>query len=112
MVGCGLGEGLEPALQGLITYLVNSTQTVELFMTLAVCDTIAELVGGPITAQLMDIGRRPGHASDGICFLTSSVCPSLFFKIKNKKNRRVNQINRSWVDLVRNASWLFVVYTS
>jgi hypothetical protein len=66
MVGCGLGEGLEPALQGLVTYLVNSKQTVELFMTLAVCDTIAELVGGPITAQLMDIGRRPGHASDGI----------------------------------------------
>lgn len=73
MAGCGLGEGLEPALQGLITYLVDSDKTVRLFTTLAVCDTIAEFVGGPVTARLMEIGRRPGHASDGYCFLGSSV---------------------------------------
>jgi hypothetical protein len=74
MIGCGLGEGLEPALQGLVTFLIDSSQTVQLFSSLAVCDTIAELVGGPMTARLLEIGRRPGHASDGICFLSSAVC--------------------------------------
>lgn len=77
--GCGLGEGLEPALQGLITYLVDSDKTVRLFTTLAVCDTIAEFVGGPVTARLMEIGRRPGHTSDGYCSLGSSVRRNPFF---------------------------------
>lgn len=73
MVGCGLGEGMEPALQGLVTYLTDSAHNAQLFTTLAVFDTIAELAGGPLTASLMAIGRRPGHASDGYCFLASSV---------------------------------------
>ena len=74
MIGCGLGEGMEPALQGLVTYLTNSAHNAELFTTLAVFDTIAELTGGPFTASLMSIGRTPGHASDGYCFLAPPVC--------------------------------------
>jgi len=73
MIGCGLGEGLEPSLQGLVIYIVNTKQTVMLFSILAVCDTVAELIGGPLTAALLNIGRKPGHASDGFCFLNSSV---------------------------------------
>lgn len=73
MVGCGFGEGIEPALQGLVTFVTDSGQNARVFTTVAVCDTIAELTGGPVTARLMEIGRRPGHPSDGICFLASSV---------------------------------------
>lgn len=76
IIGCGLGEGLEPSLQGLVTYIANTKQTARLFSILAVYDTIAELIGGPLAASLLKIGRRPEHPSDGICFLNSSV--SLF----------------------------------
>ena len=44
--------------------LDDSDKTVRLFTTLAVCDAIAEFVGGSVTARLMEIVRRPGHASD------------------------------------------------
>ena len=73
MLGCGLGEALEPALQGLVTYLTDSAENAQLFTTVALCDTLAELTGGPFTARLLAIGRRDGHPSDGICFLASSV---------------------------------------
>lgn len=79
MIGCGLGEGLEPALQGLVTYLTDSSRNLKLYSILAMCDTAAELISGPLTARLLEIGRRPGHASDGICFLTSSVSLALEF---------------------------------
>lgn len=73
MIGCGLCEGLEPALQGLLTYLTESSRNAQLFITVAIADTMGELVGGPLTAQLMAIGRGPDHPSGGVCFLASSV---------------------------------------
>jgi hypothetical protein len=85
MVGCGLGEALEPALQGLVTYLTDSSENAQLFTTVALCDTLAELTGGPLTARLLAIGRRDGHPSDGICFLVSAVSTppiSHCFKLK------------------------------
>ncbi len=73
MFSSGLGEGIEPALQGLITFLTDSRRNAQLFTTTAMVDTIAELMGGPLTASLIAVGRRPGHPSDGLCFLASSV---------------------------------------
>jgi len=73
MVFCGLGEGIEPALQGLITYLTDARQNALLLTTIAMIDTMGELAGGPLTARLMAVGRVPGHPSDGVCFLASSV---------------------------------------
>ena len=75
MLFAGLGEGMEPALQGLITYLTNSSANTQLFAVLALVDTVAEFTGGPLTASLMAIGRseQPKHASDGWCFFASSV---------------------------------------
>ena len=73
MIGCGLGEGMEPALQGLITFLADSRRNAQLFTTIAMADTMGELTGGPLTALLMAVGRTPGHPSDGLCFLASSV---------------------------------------
>ena len=70
---CGLGEGIEPSLQGVATFITDSTQNTVLFISIAVCDTVAELTGGPLAAQLLAIGRRSDHASYGISFVMSSV---------------------------------------
>lgn len=73
MLGCGLGEGLEPALQGFLTFLRNSSENGRLFTTVAMADTLGELIGGPVTARLMAIGRSAHTPSEGVCFLASSV---------------------------------------
>lgn len=73
MLGCGLGEALEPALQGFAITSTGSARNSLLFTTVAQCDTIAELVAGPLMASLLAIGRTQDHASDGVPFLASSV---------------------------------------
>ena len=73
MTGCGLGESMEPALQGLLTYLTDSARNAQLFTAVAIADTLGELTSGPLAGSLMAIGRRPGYPSDGLCFLASSV---------------------------------------
>ena len=73
MLGCGFGEGLEPALQGVVVYLAKVDRTGQLFAIVAFCDILGDLTGGPVAARLMSIGRGPGHASEGYCFLASSV---------------------------------------
>ena len=73
MFGMGLGEGMEPALQGIVTWINDPAHYAQLFTTLAVVDTIAELIGGPLTATLMSIGRTSTTPSAGYCFLASAV---------------------------------------
>jgi hypothetical protein len=73
MIGCGFGEGIEPALQGFLSFLTHSSRNAQLFTTVAVADTMGELTGGLLTGRLMAIRRRPGHPSDGFSFLASSV---------------------------------------
>lgn len=71
---CGLSEGLEPALQGLGTSLIDSVYNARMFTTIAVVETIAKLIGGPLMARLFSIGRSEGgHGSRRINFLTSSI---------------------------------------
>ncbi|EJT80754.1 hypothetical protein GGTG_00748 [Gaeumannomyces tritici R3-111a-1] len=72
MVGCGLGEALEPALQAFALASTDSSRNAQLFTTIAQCDTLAELVGGPLMAALLSIGRGKGHPSAGINFIASS----------------------------------------
>ena len=80
MIGCGLGEGTEPALQGLATFLTDSRRNTRLFTTIAMVDTLGELTGGPLTARLMAVGRTHDHPSDGLGFLASSVSLSQSLK--------------------------------
>lgn len=71
---CGLSEGLEPALQGLATSLIDGVYNARMFTTIAVVETIARLIAGPLMARLFSIGRsQGGHYSRGINFLTSSI---------------------------------------
>lgn len=69
----GLGETLQPALQGFVTFATGSQRNTRVFTTLALADAAAELIAGPLTAALMAIGRTENHPSDGLCFLASSV---------------------------------------
>ena len=72
-LGIGLGEALEPALQALATIYIDMTSNAQLFTILAVCETLADIVGGPIMAGLLSVGRSPGHPSRGLCFLFTAV---------------------------------------
>lgn len=69
---CGLGEGFEPSLKGLATSLVDASYNARLLTLAMVLEVIGKLVGGPLMARLFRIGRREGHGSDGVNFLTAS----------------------------------------
>lgn len=73
MFGVGFGEGLEPALQGFLSYCVGSMSKAKIFSLYAFVDAAAELTAGPLMARLLAIGRTDTHPSNGICFLASSV---------------------------------------
>lgn len=73
MAVAGLGEGLEPTLQGLVAYATPSAGRPQIFATLAICDTLSELVGGPMTVALMGIGRTNEHPPAGMNFMVASV---------------------------------------
>lgn len=65
-----MSEGLEPALQGLATSLIDRAYHARLFTSLAVVEILAKLVGGPMMGRLFSIG----HArSSGVCFSVSAV---------------------------------------
>ena len=74
MLGMGLGEGTEPALQGLITFLNEPSDYSQLFGIVALVDNLAELIGGPLSASLMKIGRSEHGVSGGWNFVSSAVC--------------------------------------
>lgn len=76
MVFWGLGEGLDPALQGYTSSLVKPENSARLFTTVAFLDTLGELVSGPISGSLYSIGSGPAEWK-GLCFLLSSVWKSL-----------------------------------
>ena len=71
---CGLGEGEEPALQGLATSLIEPAYHARLFTSVAVVEIVAKLVGGPIMGKLFSISRRNDdvNGSAGICFSASA----------------------------------------
>jgi len=69
---CGLGEGFEPSLKGLATSLIDGSYNARLLTLATVLEVIGKLIGGPLMARLFSIGRRDGHGSDGINFLTAS----------------------------------------
>ena len=69
---CGFGEGLDPSLKGLATSLIDGAYNARLLTLATVLEVIGKLIGGPVMARLFAIGRREGHGSDGINFLTAS----------------------------------------
>ena len=73
MLGMGLGEGTEPALQGLITFITEPSDYSQLFGVLALVDSVAGLIGGPVSASLMTVGRSQDSDSNGLNFLSSAV---------------------------------------
>lgn len=72
MLLCGLGEGLEPSLQALGSHFAGKAFTAGFFTFVTLIDTLAEFVGGPLTAALFAIRGSEG-LSAGYCFLASAV---------------------------------------
>ena len=69
---CGLGEGLEPALQALASSIVGEHLYADLFSLVSTLDTLAKLFAGPVMAWAFSIRKADGQ-SGGYCFLLSSV---------------------------------------
>ena len=75
MIFWGLGEGLDPALQGYVSALVEKETEARLFTTVAFIDTLGDLSAGPVAGSLYSIGGM-FRAWKGACFLMSSVSTS------------------------------------
>lgn len=74
MLGAGFCEGLDPALQGLLSVKASTEETGILFALVYMCGLLGDITGGPLMSKLMSIRRSANGASEGYCFLTSSVC--------------------------------------
>ncbi|KAK0645420.1 major facilitator superfamily domain-containing protein [Cercophora newfieldiana] len=72
---CGVGEGAEPALQGLTAALVTPPYYATLFTTLTFLESLGRLLGGPLMAYILRIGRDESGRPTGLVFL---VAASLF----------------------------------
>ncbi|KUJ07816.1 uncharacterized protein LY89DRAFT_352943 [Mollisia scopiformis] len=73
MVGAGFGEGLEPALQGLLSASVSTEEIGRLFALMYTCSLLGDMICGPLMSALMSIGRGENSASDGYFFLASAI---------------------------------------
>lgn len=69
----GLGEGLEPGLQGLAMFFVEEGYTARMFAIIARLNLIGEMIGGPLMAKLLLIGYKGRFQLEGLAFLVSSV---------------------------------------
>jgi hypothetical protein len=54
----GMGEGLEPAIQGLAASFISKTYTARMFTIVTAIDMIAQIIGGPMVATLYAVGQR------------------------------------------------------
>lgn len=72
MVIWGLGEGLEPPLQGLCTSFVDPQYTARMFTTIARLELIARVAGSPIMGALVIVSWKGKVIAEGVCFLLSS----------------------------------------
>lgn len=69
----GFGEAIEPVLQGLCAFFVDSAYTRRMFTTTTSISGVAELIGGPLMGSLVPVQRRGVIISEGFCFFVSTV---------------------------------------
>ncbi len=70
----GTGEGLEPALQGLATSMVDKSHTARMFTNVAFLDLTARIIGGPLMTNLLYIKiKESSFRFEGLSFLISAV---------------------------------------
>lgn len=72
MAICGLGEGLEPGLQSLGSYIVGKPNHATLFTFVSLLDVLGDFLGGPIMAWTYTIRGSDG-LSAGYCFFLAAV---------------------------------------
>ncbi|KAI0903626.1 major facilitator superfamily domain-containing protein [Ustulina deusta] len=72
MLGAGLCEGLEPALQTLLSVSTRSEEMSRPFGVAYAFSLLGDMTGGPLMSALISIGRATATPSAGFCFLGSS----------------------------------------
>ncbi|GAW23526.1 hypothetical protein ANO14919_130860 [Xylariales sp. No.14919] len=72
MLGAGLCEGLEPALQTLLSVSTRSEEMSKPFGVAYTFSLLGDMTGGPLMSALVSIGRGTATPSAGFCFLGSS----------------------------------------
>lgn len=77
MAICGLGEGLEPALQGISASMVDKSHTGRMFTNVAFVDLTARILGGPLMYKILEVKSADSHLSAGLCFALSAVSSGL-----------------------------------
>ncbi|KEY64049.1 Sat21 [Stachybotrys chartarum IBT 7711] len=73
MLAAGFGEGLEPALQGVLAAASQTKAKGSIFALMCTCSLLGDMTGGPLMSALMSIGRGGNGVSDGYCFLASAL---------------------------------------
>jgi hypothetical protein len=73
MIIWGLGEGIEPPLQGIASFIVHPDYKARVFTTVARLEGVARLLGGPLMSSLVIIWWDGRVVSEGLCFLVSAV---------------------------------------
>lgn len=73
VVLCGLGEGLEPALQGYSCSLIDKTENSQLFTAVASMETLARIVAASTMGKLYSVKRDRSGKPTGLPFLVSAV---------------------------------------
>ena len=72
MTICGLGEGLEPALQSFGSSIVGKANHASFFTLVSMIEVVGDLLGGPIMAWAYTV-RGTDQLPAGYCFLLSAV---------------------------------------
>lgn len=72
VVLCGLGEGLEPALQGYSCSLIDKTENSQLFTAVASMETLARIVAASTMGKLYSVKRDRSGKPTGLPFLVSA----------------------------------------
>lgn len=70
---CGLGEGLEPALQAVTSSLVSKALTGRVFTAIAASEMVAQMIAGPLMSELLSLGFNMDPLWHGLVYLVASV---------------------------------------
>ncbi|UKZ61399.1 uncharacterized protein TrAtP1_002664 [Trichoderma atroviride] len=70
---CGMGEGVEPSLQGVMSSLVDPSQFAILFTSTAFLESVGKMISSPFMAFLLRIGRNDDGRVTGLPFFIAGI---------------------------------------
>ncbi|KAL7781932.1 major facilitator superfamily domain-containing protein [Trichoderma afarasin] len=70
---CGVGEGVEPSLQGIMSSLIEPSQFAMLFTSAAFLESVGKIISSPFMASLLRMGRDYDGRVTGLPFFIAGV---------------------------------------